>query len=264
MTSTLFMIHGMWGGSFYWANFRSALEPLGWRCVATTLPFHDAEPGAPPDPRLGRTGLLEYAAALEREIEALDEPPILIGHSMGGLLAQMLCARGLARAAVLLAPASPAGIMAITPSVLKNFLPVMLRWGFWRKPMRPSSAADSMLHLLPPAERRSTRAQFVPESGRAAAEIGLWPFDPRGASRVDPTQVTCPLLVLAGAEDRITPPRTVHQVARRYGEHARYREFEGHGHWLMAEPGWKSVAACVAEWLAAFRGVDEVRSAATR
>lgn len=253
LTSTLFMIHGMWGGPFYWARFRSALEPLGWRCVATTLPFHDTEPGAPPDPRLGRTGLLEYAAALDSEIEALDEPPILIGHSMGGLLAQMLCARGRARAAVLLAPASPAGIMAITPSVLKNFLPVMSRWGFWRKPMRPSSAADSMLHLLPPAERSATRAQFVPESGRAAAEIGLWPLDRRHASRVDPAKVTCPLLVIAGTEDRITPPRTVRQVARRYGEHARYREFEGHGHWLMAEPGWESVAACVADWLAPFR-----------
>lgn len=255
MTDTVFMIHGMWGGPFYWANYRSVLEPMGWRCITTTLPLHDMDPLASPDPRLGRTSLLDYVAALEREIDTLDEPPILIGHSMGGLLAQMLCARGRARAAVLLAPAAPAGVMALAPSVLKSFLPVMLRWGFWRSPMRQpfATAVYSMLHLLPLDEQRAAYAQFVYESGRAAAEIGLWPLDSRRASRVDPTKVSCPLLVLAGSEDRITPARVVHQVARRYGEHAHYREFEHHAHWLVGEPGWEDVARYMAEWLEPFR-----------
>lgn len=249
MTNTVFMIHGMWGGPFYWEPFRSVLEPAGWHCIATTLPFHDADPADPPDPRLGRASLLDYAAALEAEIAALPAPPVLIGHSMGGLLAQMLCARGRARAAVLLAPASPAGIFAIRPSVLRSFLPVMLRWGFWRRPMRQpfATAVYAMLHRLPETQQRETYARFVHESGRAAAEIGFWPLDRRRASHVDPARVTCPLLVLTGAEDRITPAPVVRQVARRYG--AGYHELDGHAHWLMAEPGWEAVAARVLDWL---------------
>lgn len=255
MADTIFMIHGMWGGAFYWANYRSVLESRGWRCVATTLPFHDIDPGATPDPRLGSTSLLDYVAALEREIDALGEPPVLVGHSMGGLLAQMLCARGRARAAVLLAPASPAGIMALAPSVLRSFLPVMLRWGFWRKPMRQPfrTAVYSMLHLLPADRQREVYAKFVYESGRAAAEIGLWPLDRRRASRVEAGAVTCPLLVVAGREDRITPVRSVRRVAQRYGDRAEYRELDGHAHWLVGEPGWEAIATTVAQWLEAFR-----------
>ncbi|MGH9484759.1 MAG: alpha/beta hydrolase [Terriglobales bacterium] len=262
MVDAVFMIHGMWGGPFYWANYRSVLEPLGWRCIATTLPFHDMDPQALPDPRLGRASLLDYVAALEREIDALEMPPVLIGHSMGGLLAQMLCASGRARAAVLMAPASPAGVMALTPSVLKSFMPVLLRWGFWRQPMRQpfDTAVYSMLHLLPPEEQRSMYAQFVYESGRAAAEIGLWPFDLRRASRVDASAVNCPLLVLVGSEDRITPARVVRQVARRYGERAQYRELENHAHWLVGEPGWEHVARYVAGWLEPFRNGDESKA----
>lgn len=254
MTNTLLMIHGMWGGPFYWANFRSVLEPLGWHCVATTLPYHGMDPRAPPDPRLGRTSVLDYAAALEKEIDALGESPILVGHSMGGLLAQMLCARGRARAAVLLAPAWPAGIFGLSPSVLKSFLPVMRRWGFWRKPMRQpfAAAAYSMLHLLPAAQQRAIYAQFVYESGRAAAEIGLWPLDRHRASRVDPAKVTCPLLVIAGSQDRVTPAHVVRRVARRYGERAHFHPFENHAHWLVGEPGWEQVADYVAQWLEPF------------
>ena len=251
MADTIFMIHGMWGGPGYWANFRGFLEPLGYRCVATTLPYHDMPPDGVPDPRLGRTSVRDYADALEREIDAFDAPPILLGHSMGGLLAQMLAARGRARAAVLLAPASPAGILALTPSVLRSFLPVMLKWGCWRKPMRQpfATAVYSMLHRLPPAEQRATYDRFVHESGRAACEIGLWPFDPHHATRVDASAITCPLLVIAGSEDRITPVRIVRQVARKYGALATFRMFEDHAHWLVAEPGWQAIAQSVADWL---------------
>lgn len=251
LSGTLFMIHGMWGSSGYWNNFRSIFEPRGYHCVATTLPYHHVLPQDAPDPRLGQTSVRDYADALEREIAVLGERPILIGHSMGGLLTQMLAARGCARAAILLAPASPAGIAALTPSVLRSFLPVMTRWGCWRKPMRQpfATAVYSMLHLLPPAQQRLTYDRFVHESGRAACEIGLWPLDPHGATRVDEQAVDCPLLVIAGAEDRITPAKVVSKVAQKYGHQATFKVFERHAHWLVEEPGWQDVAHCIADWL---------------
>jgi pimeloyl-ACP methyl ester carboxylesterase len=178
-----------------------------------------------------------------------------MGHSMGGLIAQMLAARLPTRAAVLLAPASPAGITALTPSVLRSFLPQMLQWAFWKRPMRQSfeTAVYSMLHLLPPEEQRATYERFVFESGRAACEIGLWPLDPHRATRVDEAAVQCPMLVIAGREDRITPASVVRKTAAKYANRASFREFAGHAHWLMAEPGWQDIAAFVEQWLRPLR-----------
>ena len=124
-------------------------------------------------------------------------------------------------------------------------------WGFWRKPMRQTfgEAAYSMLHLLPEKEQRETYEKFVHESGRAAFEIGYWLFDSRGASRVDESKVTCPVLVVAGAEDRITPVSVVRKVARKYRAVATYKEFANHAHWVVAEPGWQEVAEYAGGWL---------------
>jgi len=241
----------MWRGGWYCAVYLSAFEAAGYRCTAPTLRYHDVEPGAEPDARLGTTSLLDYAADLEGEIRLLGAKPILVGHSMGGLLAQILASRGLARAVVLLAPASPAGVFAIRPSVLRSFWSVQTTWGFWRKPMRQTfaEAAYSMLHRLPAAEQRRVYDAFVYESGRAACEIGYWLLDPARASRVDAARLTCPVLILSGAEDRITPAPVVRRVARKYARVATYRELPGHAHWLVGEPGWEEVAGVALDWL---------------
>jgi pimeloyl-ACP methyl ester carboxylesterase len=258
MTDTIFMIHGMWGGPWYWEKFRGVLEREGYRCVAPTLPYHDIDPRGTPDPRLGTASLLEYADALERQLAGLGKRPVLMGHSMGGLLAQILGARGLGRALVLLAPAAPAGIWAITPSLIRSFWNLQTSWGFWRKPLRPSldDAVYALLHLLPEKERKQTHERLVCESGRAVFEIGYWPLDPAGASRVDETKITCPVLVVAGSEDRITPASVARRIARKYGALSTYKEFEHHAHWLVAEPGWRAIAEYVAGWLRSLRAAS--------
>jgi pimeloyl-ACP methyl ester carboxylesterase len=249
-TKTIFMIHGMWGGAWVWENYCKFFEQKGYRCVSTTLPFHDVPPEERPDPRLGATSLLDYADALEGEIRRLDAQPIVMGHSMGGLLSQMLGSRGLAKALVLLTPAAPSGILSIKPSVLWSFRSVLLRWGFWREPARQTfdEAVYSMLHVLPVEERKSLYDKFVYESGRAAFEIGFWLLDSRRATRIDASTVTCPVLVVGGGQDRITPASVVRNVALKYG--AAYKEFPDHAHWVLGEPGWQDVARFVGEWLA--------------
>src|SRR5947207_2593374 len=85
-----------------------------------------------PDPRLGTCSLIDYAAAMEQEIRRIGLKPIVVGHSMGGLLAQILGSRGLAKALVLLTPSSPAGIIALRFSVMKGFWSAQTKWSFWR------------------------------------------------------------------------------------------------------------------------------------
>jgi pimeloyl-ACP methyl ester carboxylesterase len=98
--TSIVMIHGMWAGGWVWSNYVPVFEGRGYRCLAPTLRHHDAPSLEPPE-ALGRTSLLDYASDLQQEIEKLDQSPVLMGHSMGGLLAQMLGARGLAKALVL-------------------------------------------------------------------------------------------------------------------------------------------------------------------
>ena len=259
MSKTIMMIHGMWGGGWYWENFAKYFEERGYRCIRPTLRFHDMNPLEAHDPRLGRTSLLDYASDLEKEILELKETPILMGHSMGGLLAQILGSRGLARALVLLTTASPAGIVALKPSVIRSFWSMLMRWGFWKKPGRQKfeEASYSMLHLVPMEERKKIFERFVYESGRAASEIGFWLLDGRKAAAVDESKLTCPVLVIGAAKDRITPVSVVRQVAEKYGGKATYKEFPGHAHWVVAEPGWEEIARYVDEWLDRVMGTAE-------
>ena len=251
MPETIFMIHGMWGGPWYWENYKRLFEAEGYRCVTATLRFHDMDPKDAPDPRLGTVSLLDYASDLEQEIQELGVRPVLMGHSMGGLLAQVLASRGLAKALVLLTPVAPSGIIALTPSVMRSFWSVLTRWGFWTKPNRQSfnDAVYALLHRLPPDEQKKTYDRFVYESGRAACETGFWFLDAKGASKVNASAVTCPVLVISGGQDRITPAWVVRQVAKKYQALSTYKEFEHQAHWVIAEPGWQEVAAYAANWL---------------
>ena len=251
MAETIVMIHGMWGSGWYWENFKGFFESKGYRCVIPTLRFHDMDPNAVPDPRLGTTSLLDYAEDLEKLIRELQVRPILMGHSMGGLLAQILGSRGLAKALVLLTPASPRGIIALKPSVIKSFWSGLTTWGFWRKPFRQTfdEAVYSMLNQMPFESWKSIYDQFVYESGRAAFEIGFWLFDSKGAARVDESKVTCPVLIIAGEKDRIVPVSITRKVAEKYKRVSTYKEFSDHSHWVIGEPGWQEIAEYIKEWL---------------
>jgi pimeloyl-ACP methyl ester carboxylesterase len=251
MADTIVMIHGMWGGGWVWENYKNFFEQRDFQCHRPPLLYHDMDPNEKPDPNLGTTSLLDYARDLEEYIHHLDQKPILIGHSMGGLLVQILGARGLAKGLVLLTPAPPSGINALTYSVIKSFWSVLSKWGFWRNPHRiPFDATVyAMFHLLAEEDQKAVYDRFVYESGRAASEIGFWFLDFKGASKVDESHVSCPVLVVSGAEDRTTPAAVVRKVAHKYKAVSTYKEFENHAHWIIGEPGWEEVAEFISDWL---------------
>jgi pimeloyl-ACP methyl ester carboxylesterase len=250
MNKILFMIHGMMVGPWCWDNYRDYFTKKNYRCISPALRFHDMDPNDIPAPQLGTTSLLDYVADLEREINECSERPIIMGHSMGGLLAQILASRGYAKAAVLLTPAAPAGIIGLNYTVLRSFSGAMMNWGFWRKPFRFSfpKAVYATMHLLPVEEQRRIYKRFVYESGRAASQIGFWFLDRTGASRVDQSRVNCPLLLISGKKDRITPAVVVQRTAQKYTS-ASYKQFDDHAHWVLSEPGWQEIAEYIDGWL---------------
>lgn len=250
MGKTLFMIHGMWGTGDVWKHYRTFFEEKNYTCITPTLRHHDADQAHLPE-ELGTTSLRDYADDLEAQIRALPEPPIIIGHSMGGFLAQLLGSRGLGKALVLLTPAAPAGIHAVTPSVARCFLSIQTKWGFWRKPMKQTykEAVFGSLHQFSPEDRQRVYASFVYESGRAATELGFWMFDRQKTTYIDSESITVPTLIIGGGDDRIVPASVVRKVAKKYAHIADYKEFTEFAHYVIAQPGWEIVAGYVADWL---------------
>ncbi len=170
------MIHGMWGYSRVWDFYKRFFETKGYSCETPVLRFHDLDPQSESNPELGKTSLLDYAHDLEQTLAHASPKPIIIGHSMGCLLALMLAARQLAKAIVLLAPAPPAGLVVFNASVAKCFRSEIRTWGFWRKPVRQTfeDAAYALFHLMPAEKQKSLYARCVYESGRATFEILFW------------------------------------------------------------------------------------------
>jgi pimeloyl-ACP methyl ester carboxylesterase len=252
------MIHGAFCGGWVFEAWRPLFAAQGYDVYTPTLRHHQA---GSPQSELARTGMCDYAADLEALLGSVGEAPIVIGHSLGGLLAQMLAARGRVRALILLAPSAPWGMLPSTASEFFAAQGLHAEGLFWRKALAPSHwiAAAHALDLVPEDERASILGRLVPESGLAMFEVLHWMFDRYRATYVDPRAVACPILCLVGARDRINPPATVRRLARRYGGRARYEELPGRSHWLPAEPGWERIATGSLDWLSRILGRDTER-----
>jgi pimeloyl-ACP methyl ester carboxylesterase len=243
------LIHGMWGTSEVWRNWRVFLETRGWAVLTPSLRHHEAPPLTPP-PELGTTGLADYARDLEILLQGLPEKPVIVGHSMGGLIALKLCARGLARAGVLLTPAPPSSVLALRISNVLAFARIERQWGWWRKPHRATlkEAVWHTFNTMDPCEAAGLHGTFVHDSGRALLEMGLPWLDRTASAHVAPADVAVPLLMVAGLRDRLTPPSVVRRIADRF-DGAEYREYPGQGHWVLGQPGWQEIAADAAQWM---------------
>jgi pimeloyl-ACP methyl ester carboxylesterase len=242
------MIHGAFSGSWSWDGFASKFRDCGYLVYTPALRHHESEK---PPSSLGQTSLTDYASDLQNFVEELDAPPILVGHSMGGLLAQMLATRCDVRALILLAPSAPWGVPPSTLFEIASAQSMLLNVGFWNSVLKPDRhiAGRNFLDRLPQAKRDAVFARFVPESGRAAFEIMHWGLDMRRASEVEASKVACRVLLIAGGEDRVNPPGTVQRVAALYGARAHYEKFPDMSHWLVGEPGWDKIAARALAWL---------------
>jgi non-heme chloroperoxidase len=171
--------------------------------------------------------------------------PIVVGHSMGGLIAQKLAEEGLARALVLLSPAPPRGISVMSGRLLRRqlrYLPAILR--SQRVVPRLADMKELVLNRVPNEEQEAAFARFVSDSGRAGRDLSF------GRVSVDPERIRangCPVLVVTSDDDRFIPPRIAKRIAQRY--RAPVYMARGHGHLMLREPGWSEPATFIAGWL---------------
>ncbi|MDH4982757.1 alpha/beta hydrolase [Hyphomicrobium sp. D-2] len=250
MTNTAVLIHGAFCGGWCFADMMPVLQQRGWECHAPDLPYHVPGPAQPADPRLAEQSVADYTRDMAAFVKQFPEPPVIFGHSMGGLIAQKLAAQGLAKAIVLLTPAAPWGVLPSTTREMALAKGLMQASPFWNKALNPSfevAKGDSLASLPPDAQRRVFE-MFSPESGKALFELFFWMFDAERATTVETHKVQCPVLVVAGADDLVISPETCRAVSGLYAN-STFREEQGRGHFLVMEDGAAELAGRCADWI---------------
>ena len=235
MKPPILLLHGACSQPSHMAAWHAYFSSLGYQCSVPALPGHgDGQPVA-------HMTMRDYRKAVGEAHAAFDNPPVVIGHSLGGLLAQQLAAKESCAALVLLG-SLPAGRLPVTPYALPYFLSAtpMVLLG---RPIAPARAALRALTVqdLSVAEREEVLPEFVPESGRVYRRLAF------ALERVDAGRIKCPILVVQGDADRLVPVAVGRKLAERFG--ADLAIIPGRGHWLIAGSLVETVAVPIAEWI---------------
>jgi pimeloyl-ACP methyl ester carboxylesterase len=252
----MLMVHGIMGGAWYFAKWLDFFAARGAPAYALNLRGHH---GSRSVTAFGRVSLMDYVADVRDAVHGLrerhpGEQIVLVGHSMGALVVQ--------KAAESLAPAALVLLSAVPPGGI-----VLLSWPLFRRQLKhtgamltsgaviakPRDVAALFLNRVDPADVVSFLSRWTPASGRVGREITF------GRIRVDARRISCPVLVIAGAEDVAIPPAIQRKVARKYG--ATFRVYDGNAHFLIWESRWERIAADVGAWLERYVAPTAARSA---
>jgi pimeloyl-ACP methyl ester carboxylesterase len=244
-------VHGAFCGGWAFDAFREPFEAAGFETHAPNLPHH--ERGADLE-QLAQAGLKDYAQSIAHYVRGLRAPPVLVGHSLGGLAVQLAAIHAPVAGLVLLAPSAPWGVPPTTLDEHGHQFGLTLLGDYWRRPIPPDYrvARSTTLDRLSRDDARKAFARFVPESGRAIREAVQWWSDHSMASQAPVYRIGAPVLGLAGGKDRVNPSSTVRRVIARFPNgQAHFHEFSEMSHWLVGEPEAGDVAKLTLQWLEA-------------
>lgn len=254
-TKNVVFITGAFVVSSSWNQWESYFQSKGYNTIAPAWPFKDGTAAElrnrqPNDTALAALTLDNLVNHYANIVKSFPEKPIIIGHSLGGLITQILVNRGLAAAAVAIHPVPPLGVfpyefsflkagwksLGLFTSVKKTYLMSFPDWQY------------AFVNGMPLEEQlKAYEENTIPES-KTVARGGL-----SSAAKIDFKKPHAPLLITAGSEDNIIPP---HLNFRNYKKYAKdndsvleYKEFPGRNHFVLGQSSWKGDADYILDWL---------------
>lgn len=253
------LVHGLWLLPTSWDAWREHLESLGYATLA---------PGWPDDPEtveqarahpevFAGKGVGQVTDHLADVIGLLDREPVVIGHSFGGLIAQKLAGRGLARAAVAVDPAPFRGVLPLPVSALRASSPVLRNPANYRRHV--SLTFEQFRYAFANAVSAEEAADLyrtypVAAPGRPLFQAATANVNPRTEASVDTANPDRgPLLVISGEKDHIVPWAIAHAAYKRQlgnPNPTEIIEIPGRGHSLVVDSGWREVADTAVAFLA--------------
>jgi pimeloyl-ACP methyl ester carboxylesterase len=234
------LIHGLWSSGRSWTPWANHFSNLGWDCWMANLPGRAEESG---DRTLDRLTFGACVEELSKLVAAAPFPPVLMGHDLGGLLAQKAAEHKNISALILVASLSPKGMQAVLPEPVR-----LLRLKYWPLVFlgRPFSLQEKdlrrlWLSSLPEDQHGSVFESIVPDSTHLVKEF----FGPQ--VHVDFDTIRCPVLLVAASEDQVVPATSVREMAGKLG--ADFREYSGHGHWIIGEEDGQVIVRDIHRWI---------------
>jgi non-heme chloroperoxidase len=254
---TVVFIHGLWIHASAWQPWMQFFQEKGYDTLNPGWPGDSATVEAcrvNPD-AIANRGVVEVADSYAKIIAGLPEPPIVIGHSFGGLLTQVILGRGLAAAGIAIDPAPIKGVWQLPFSALRASLPVL------GNPFNLKKAVSltfpqfryGFTNSIPEAEARELYDRWtIPAPARPLFQAATATFNPSSETKVNTQNKTRgPLLVTGGADDHIAPPILGKASAAKYDPAVvtEFKLFENRGHSLVLDHGWREVADYSLQWL---------------
>jgi len=254
-SSTIVFITGAVVTSASWDNWKAFFENEGYTCYAPDWP-HKQAPAAElrsqhPHSPIAQNSLADVLQVFRDFIAQLPAKPIVIGHSFGGLLVQLLLQQDAVAAGVAIESAPPLGVVVPSWSLIRSVLPMLGLFSSLKTTFLPTFVQwqYAIANGLPLADQQKLYHQLAaPESKKTIRGALSWD------ARVDFRRPHAPLLFLAGGADRLMPAALNRANHRRYRHAAsvtEYRELPGRSHAMLGQCTWREDAAFVQRWLAA-------------
>jgi pimeloyl-ACP methyl ester carboxylesterase len=249
---TILFIHGMFQNGKSWNRWVQFFIARGHPCLVDSWPLHDGEPPILRRDPPARLGKLHLQAIIDHYAELIRSKriwPVVIGHSVGGLIAQKLAEMNLVEAAVAIGSVAPNRMLT-------------LDWGFFRNTMQIANPflGDQIAEMTADGFHQNFANTMDRESSDCAYEQ-FATHDSRNvlrdcmleAGHIDVARPHVPILFIAGEKDQIIPPELSDKNARAYtdsGSVCAYEVFPNRGHFICGEPGWEQVATNAGDWIA--------------
>jgi pimeloyl-ACP methyl ester carboxylesterase len=253
MKKTIIFIHGMFQNPVSWEKWISYFKEKGYDCMAPAWPMHEGSPvnlRDNPPAGLGDLELQTIVDEMERVVTFLPEKPIVIGHSVGGLVTQLLVQKGLVEMGVPISSVAPNAMLAFDWGFMKNSALIA----------NPFKGNEPFYTDLESFHGSFCNTMSMEETEAAFEETAT--HDSRNvlrdcmgeAGQIDTGMPHAPLLFIAGEEDQIIPYELDRRNAEAYSDECSivdFKAFAGRGHWICGQQGWQEVADYISEWLTA-------------
>ncbi|GAB3323757.1 alpha/beta hydrolase [Larkinella ripae] len=253
-TKTLLFVTGAFVANSSWKAWQAYFESKGYKTLAPAWPYKNGTAAElrnrqPNDTDLAALTLTELVDHYANIAKKLAEKPIIVGHSLGGLITQILINRGLGVAGVAIHPVPPQGVFPYEFSFLKAGWKALGLFTSLKKTYLMSFAdwQYAFVNNMPLDEQKKAYEEnTIPES-KTVARGGL-----TSAANVDFAKPHAPLLITSGEIDNIIPAHLNHRNYKAYqpnGSVLDYKEFPGRNHFVLGQPTWQEDADYILEWL---------------
>ena len=254
---TIVLIHGLWVTPLSWEHWIERYKARGYDVIAPAWPGMDRpiEELRTDSSTYEDVGVGEVVDHYDTIIRTLGAPPIIIGHSFGGAVTQLLLDRGLGAAGVAIDSAPVRGILTLPLSTLRVGSVALRNPANNHRAVGLSAEQFHYAFTNTMSEEESARVYeryAIPGPGRTLFQASLANFNPHATTRVDfHNDNRAPLLLIAGGRDHIAPTAVTRANAKlqsRSRAITAFREFPARSHFTLGETGWEEVADYAIDW----------------